>query len=65
MVDGLSKSFGEFRSGCDEKTAVSRDTYLLFLSTEKYLTCCIGVLPTEKYLTSRYLITEKYLTCCS
>jgi len=28
MVDGLLKSFGEFRSGCDEKTAVNRDTYI-------------------------------------
>ena len=25
MVDGLLKSFDEFRNGCDEKTAVNRD----------------------------------------
>jgi len=26
MVDGLLKSFGEFRSGCDEKPVVNRDS---------------------------------------
>jgi len=27
MVDGLLKSFDEFRNGCDEKAAVYRDKY--------------------------------------